>query len=242
MTVQFHPSNTALVRQVYAKRNPASAADIQAAYGISSSLAQKVYDTAVSLNIDPAHLANVIHFESAYKWRPDVENTSYRHQKCGGGYATGLIQFIPCTAQGLGTSLAALKAMTAEQQMDYVKKYFADVIREYGPLRTQEDVYMAVFHPKAIGKPDYRFSDEIAAANKGIRYPADYVKLANAKARMSSTAISTLTAVGLSGETARTIVSTSAQYGPTAIGISLAVSTAMFLVAGAIVIRRSRRK
>lgn len=37
--------------------------------------------------------------------------------------ATGLIQFMPKTAQNLGTSTSALKKMSAEQQLTYVEKY-----------------------------------------------------------------------------------------------------------------------
>lgn len=38
--------------------------------------------------------------------------------------ATGLIQFMPATAQGMGTTTAALAAMSAVQQLDYVQRYF----------------------------------------------------------------------------------------------------------------------
>ena len=38
--------------------------------------------------------------------------------------ATGLIQFIPSTARGLGTTTSALLGMTRAQQMKYVEKFF----------------------------------------------------------------------------------------------------------------------
>ena len=38
--------------------------------------------------------------------------------------ATGLIQFMPDTATTFGTSVEALKKMSAEQQLNYVEKYF----------------------------------------------------------------------------------------------------------------------
>jgi hypothetical protein len=42
--------------------------------------------------------------------------------KAGSG-ATGLIQFMPATARGLGTSTEALAKMSAVEQLDYVEKY-----------------------------------------------------------------------------------------------------------------------
>ncbi len=65
--------------------------------------------------------------------------------------ATGLIQFMPATARALGTTTAALAAMTYEQQLDYVYKY----LKPYtGRFRQFCDLYFAVFFPLAIGKPD----------------------------------------------------------------------------------------
>ena len=65
--------------------------------------------------------------------------------------ATGLIQFMPATAQSLGTTAAALRAMTNVEQLDYVYQY----LRPYsGRMNTLADVYFAVFFPVAIGKPD----------------------------------------------------------------------------------------
>src|SRR5690606_27830293 len=55
------------------------------------------------------------------------------------------------TARNLGTSVEALASMSAEDQLNYVYKYF----RPYkGRLKTLSDVYMAVLWPAAIGKPD----------------------------------------------------------------------------------------
>jgi hypothetical protein len=65
--------------------------------------------------------------------------------------ATGLIQFLPSTANRLGTSTTQLRTMTAQQQLYYVKKYF-DPYK--GKLNNVYDTYFAVFYPKAIGKAD----------------------------------------------------------------------------------------
>jgi len=65
--------------------------------------------------------------------------------------ATGLIQFMPSTAQQLGTTTAKLREMTNLEQLDYVYKY----LRPYRfKFRGFVDVYLAIFFPVAIGKPD----------------------------------------------------------------------------------------
>ena len=62
--------------------------------------------------------------------------------------ATGLIQFLPSTARGLGTTTDALRAMTAAEQMRYVEAY----LRPYrGRLDSLEDLYMAVLWPRGVG-------------------------------------------------------------------------------------------
>ena len=85
--------------------------------------------------------------------------------------ATGLIQFMPATAQSLGTTTAALKSMTGEQQLYYVYKY----LKPYaGKIKSLTDLYLAVFFPAAIGqKDDYVLqtsklsASKIAAQNPG---------------------------------------------------------------------------
>jgi len=66
--------------------------------------------------------------------------------------ATGLIQFMPDTARSLGTTVEALREMSAVEQLDYVYKYFKMVgVR---PGMDLGDLYMAVFMPKFVGYPD----------------------------------------------------------------------------------------
>jgi hypothetical protein len=65
--------------------------------------------------------------------------------------ATGLIQFMPATARGLGTTVEHLLSLTNVQQLYYVEKY----LKPYkGRLHNVYDLYFAVFFPVAIGKPD----------------------------------------------------------------------------------------
>lgn len=83
-------------------------------------------------------------WESARTFRSDVLNQA-------GSGAVGLIQFMPYTALDLGTTVAALADLTAEQQLRYVQRYFAPY---KGKLQTLSDTYMAILWPQAIGKPD----------------------------------------------------------------------------------------
>lgn len=64
--------------------------------------------------------------------------------------ATGLIQFMPATATGLGTTVTKLRNMTNVEQLAWVYKYF---LPYKGKLHTVYDVYKAVFFPASLGKP-----------------------------------------------------------------------------------------
>lgn len=92
---------------------------------------------------EPSDFMTCMAWESGRSFDPAKKNLA-------GSGATGLIQFMPATAQGLGTSTAALAAMTPEQQLDFVEKYF----RPYtGKLHNLADLYMVILWPKAVGKP-----------------------------------------------------------------------------------------
>lgn len=68
--------------------------------------------------------------------------------------ASGLIQFMPATAEVLGTSVEAIRRMTATEQLELVARYFARVFAQTGQPREVGDYYLAVFWPAAIGQPD----------------------------------------------------------------------------------------
>ena len=78
---------------------------------------RKLYQVAIDVGIPPGELASLMGFESSWTWSPSVRNPS--------GGATGLIQFMPSTAKMLGTTTDQLAAMSAVQQLDYVKAYLA---------------------------------------------------------------------------------------------------------------------
>ncbi len=87
----------------------------------------------------------IIAWENDREFKADVIN------KAGSG-ATGLIQFMPDTAEKLGTTTSRLARMSAEDQLNYVWKYFAQF--GHGKLKTLGDMYAAVLWPKGIGKPE----------------------------------------------------------------------------------------
>lgn len=100
----------------------------------------KVIDVARLIGVDPSHLMADMWFES--RLDPAAVNPY--------SGASGIIQFMPRTALGLGTTIEAIRKMTFLQQMEYVLLYF----RPYaGRVGTLEDSYMAILMPSAIGKP-----------------------------------------------------------------------------------------
>lgn len=119
----------------------------------------RVHQIAQRIGARPEWLFAVMQNESGM--RPDAVNPN--------GGATGLIQFMPATARGLGTSTAALRNMSALQQLDYVERYFAPYA---GKIHSGADLYLATFYPAAMGKSDdwvlgsqNRTSGAVARAN-----------------------------------------------------------------------------
>lgn len=74
---------------------------------------------------------------------PSIRNPS--------GGATGLIQFMPSTARRLGTTTDELAQMSAEEQLEYVEKYYTPFA---GHMHSATDVYMATFMPSMVGRGD----------------------------------------------------------------------------------------
>jgi len=103
----------------------------------------KVISIGNTLQFDPNFLMIVMYAESRIK--PDAYNPN--------GGASGLIQFMPSTAQWLGTTTAALRAMSNVDQLDYVLKYFKS-LGAAGRVKSVYDLYLLTFFPIALGKPD----------------------------------------------------------------------------------------
>ncbi|MDP3914396.1 MAG: transglycosylase SLT domain-containing protein [Bacteroidota bacterium] len=121
---------------------------------VTSQFTDKVRYISDLLNIDPNWLMWVMYFESTLNHRA-VNKTSG---------ATGLIQFMPSTARGLGTTTASLLQMTAVEQLDYVYAY----LKPYkNRMNAMVDVYLAVFFPLAMNKPpEYVLQTSTLSASK----------------------------------------------------------------------------
>ena len=79
---------------------------------------QKLEQIAKNNEFSVEDLLAVIEKESGFDHT--IQNTTGEKPT----YATGLIQFMPDTAKGLGTTTDALKSMSVLDQLDYVDKYF----------------------------------------------------------------------------------------------------------------------
>ena len=85
-----------------------------------------------------------IAFETGRSFSPTVRNGA-------GSGAIGLIQFMPQTAAALGTSVEQLAAMSAEDQLFVVDRYFRPWREK---MRTLGDLYCAILWPAGVGKAD----------------------------------------------------------------------------------------
>lgn len=92
----------------------------------------------------PSDLMSCMAFESGETFSPSVKNMA-------GSGATGLIQFMPQTAIGLGTTTQQLERMSAVQQLDVVQRYFAPYAHRIACL---SDMYMAILLPAHIGQAE----------------------------------------------------------------------------------------
>lgn len=157
-------SNNALLRSVgKIPRPPKVAWDKK----VSALFVNKVISIADALDLPrgegPSDMMSCMAWESGETFSPSILNGA-------GSGATGLIQFMPATAIAYFYTSAeiakmtaaqkkeagvnackVLAKMTAEEQLDYVYKYF----KPYkGKLKNLGDIYMAILWPKGIGKSD----------------------------------------------------------------------------------------
>ena len=99
-------------------------------------MAKSIARVAGNIEVRANDLAAVISFETGGSFSPSKKNP--------GSSATGLIQFMAATAKELGTTTSALAAMSFDQQMVYVEKYFKRRGFKPGKPQTLGDVYTAV--------------------------------------------------------------------------------------------------
>ena len=106
--------------------------------GFRSALAEM----ALSLGLNPSYIAAPMAVETGHTFSPSIQNPFTR--------ATGLIQFMPSTAEAMGTSVDALKRMSATAQLKYVHDFFRPHVGRIRP-DVPGDYYLAIFMPAYIG-------------------------------------------------------------------------------------------
>ena len=125
--------------------DPIYSGKVPAAVAGDEEFQSAVTDVAGRLGIPEQHLYAAMSFETGGTFDPAITNAA-------GSGATGLIQFMPNTARGLGTSTGELAGMSRARQMHYVEKYLSS--KGIGPNSSLDDVYMAILFPAAVGKGD----------------------------------------------------------------------------------------
>lgn len=147
-------------------------------YNVTKDDIKALMDIANKYGFPGEWLVNLIGFETGKTYSPSITNSIG---------ATGLIQFMPSTASGncLKTTTDALRKMTFKQQLVYVDKYLYCNLKPHlksnGKVPdtfTQGDLFMTIFYPVAINKPNFAFPDSVQRANAGIAKPQDYVERA----------------------------------------------------------------
>ncbi len=112
---------------------------------------------AKRIGTKPEYIMGVMSFETGGTFDPAKKN---------GIGATGLIQFLPSTANGLGTTTDKLAKMTSTEQLKYVEKYF-DQPAYKGKLGTLEGLYTSVLSGTArSNKDDVLFRSGTKAYNQ----------------------------------------------------------------------------
>ena len=136
-------------------------------------------------------LFNLIKHEAANTFNPAITNSIG---------ATGIIQFMTKIKRKDGTyvtmsyakadgsdavTTSELRKMSFSEQLDYLdgflKRNLKNHLTAQGKIPesfTQGDVFMTIFYPVSVGKPNYQFPDSVSSANAGIRKPLDYVEKA----------------------------------------------------------------
>ena len=129
---------------------------------------EDIVQVAHAVGIDPDWLTTIINFETGGSF-------STKQKNAAGSGATGLIQFMPRTAQMLlGTStpeeaVQKLEAMSFGEQMQLVERYFAP---HAGKMKSLSDAYLAVLYPTFITAADDavmgRTGDVVYTQNAGF--------------------------------------------------------------------------
>ena len=125
----------------------------------------KVKQVSDRLDINPNWLMLVMYMES---------NINHRAVNPMGG-ATGLIQFMPFVATGLGTTVHQLLNMSNVEQLDYVEKYFKRFTKYISGFT---DLYLITFYPAALiekRSDTWNFPQIVYRFNKGLDKNGDQI-------------------------------------------------------------------
>lgn len=128
---------------------------------VRDSFSNKVQAISSKLGFDPNWLMAVMYSESGFN--PAARNPT--------GGATGLIQFMPATAQWLGTTTAELAKMDRIRQLDFVELFYWKFRNHLPKVQQFTDLYLLTFYPKALIErwPDSRiFPDVVYRMNSGL--------------------------------------------------------------------------
>lgn len=113
---------------------------------VESSFVPAIRAGSARLGLDPNWVMAIMAVETVSTFKPCIRNPFTN--------ATGLIQFMPNTALGLGTSVGALCGMSQTGQWRYVEEYLRRAIRQSGRPRDLGSAYMLVFTPIYTQSPD----------------------------------------------------------------------------------------
>lgn len=155
-------------------------------YDVTKRDLEKLLSIADKYGIPFAWLVNLIKHETASTFNPAIRNSIG---------ATGLFQFMTtisgkrmyyAKADGTGAvDTDGLRKMSFSQQLDYVDGFLKRGLKRYltpeGKIPnnfSQGDIFMTIFYPVSVGKPDYVFPANVQRANSGIQTPMDYVERA----------------------------------------------------------------
>lgn len=122
---------------------------------ITAEVVNKIKEISERLHCNPQDLMAVINAESGF-------NPQARNKRSG---ATGLIQFMPRTARGLGTSTEELSKMSTLEQLDFVEKYLKTIkqsVFSKDHELTGAELYALIYLPKNAAKD--------ALAHEGTAY------------------------------------------------------------------------
>jgi hypothetical protein len=133
---------------------------------------QVISDVAAKVGTDPALLQMLIKFESNYN--PIAKNPA------PDSTARGLIQITDAAAKDIGFT-SSLDAVTqfsdfTTQMYHVVLPYLEMRVRQYGPVKTEQQLYMSVFLPSYMNVPITKpFPAEIIRKNSRLKTPLEYI-------------------------------------------------------------------